>query len=52
MLKTKSELQEGKCIAVAKAGETIKEFEASYSEILKAVFMAVPSNYEIIGYKQ
>jgi len=51
-LKTIEELHEGDLIVVTKYIHGEKEFHGYYSEKYPCVFFAIPSTYEIIGYKQ
>lgn len=53
-LKSITELEEGKCQVLTKSKIDGKEkiFSGTYSAIYRAVFFAIPSTYEIIGYYQ
>ncbi len=53
-LKELKELKEGKCQVLAKNKFDGKEkiFSGTYSAVYPAVFFAIPSSWEIIGYYQ
>jgi hypothetical protein len=53
-LKSITELKEGKCQVLTKSKFDGKEkiFAGTYSAEYPAVFFAIPSTYEIIGYYQ
>jgi len=53
-LKSIKELKEGKCQVLTKNKFDGKEkiFDGTYSAEYPAVFFAIPSTYEIIGYYQ
>lgn len=51
-LKTIEQLIEGKCIVVATDGIKTRHFNGEYVEKFSAVFFAISSHYEILGYIQ
>ena len=51
-MKTINELTEGKCIAIAKHKESVKQFDAFFNERLGVVYFVIPDYYDVIGYLQ